>query len=96
MQSDIKHWPFTVSPNEHGVPVITVNYKGEDKARARHSPGRNLSLSAPAQTFTAEQISAMILGKMRDVAVSFLGRDVTDAVVTVPGAPRHPLSSTLL
>ena len=36
------------------------------------------------KTFTPEQISAMILEKMKDVAESFLGKSVTHAVVTVP------------
>ncbi|KAH7040356.1 heat shock protein 70 family [Microdochium trichocladiopsis] len=34
--------------------------------------------------FTPEEISAVILGKMKEVAESFLGKKVTHAVVTVP------------
>ncbi|KAD3338075.1 hypothetical protein R6Q59_027204 [Mikania micrantha] len=34
--------------------------------------------------FTAEEISAMILAKMKDVAEAFLGKLVEDAVITVP------------
>lgn len=31
VQSDMKHWPFTVTPKAGDKPVITVQYKGESK-----------------------------------------------------------------
>lgn len=34
--------------------------------------------------FSPEEVSAMILGKMRDIAESYLGTSVKNAVVTVP------------
>lgn len=36
------------------------------------------------KTFTAEEVSAMILGKMKQIAEDYLGKKVTHAVVTVP------------
>ena len=36
------------------------------------------------KNFAPEEISAMVLGKMRDIAEGFLGKKVTNAVVTVP------------
>lgn len=36
------------------------------------------------KTFTPEEISSMILTKMKETAESFLGEKVTDAVITVP------------
>ncbi|KAK9480144.1 heat shock protein 70 family [Lipomyces japonicus] len=36
------------------------------------------------KTFTPEEVSGMILGKMKEIAESYLGKKVTHAVVTVP------------
>ncbi|GLD97710.1 hypothetical protein PINS_up006400 [Pythium insidiosum] len=66
VQSDIKHWPFTVSPGAGDKPQITVQFKGESK------------------TFQPEEISSMVLIKMREVAEAFIGKEVKNAVITVP------------
>ncbi|KAJ9442344.1 Luminal-binding protein [Diplonema papillatum] len=36
------------------------------------------------KTYTSEEVSAMVLGKMKDIAEEFLGKNVKNAVVTVP------------
>lgn len=65
VQSDMKHWPFTVI-NEGGKPKVKVEYKGEMK------------------TFNPEEVSSMVLTKMKETAEAFLGCTVKDAVITVP------------
>ena len=66
VQSDIKHFPYTVIPNKEGKPAIMVNYKGEDKV------------------FQPEEISSMVLIKMKEIAEAYIGTTVSDAVITVP------------
>jgi len=66
VQSDIKHWSFTVIAVKDDKPVIEVDYKGEKK------------------TFLPEEISSMVLIKMKETAESYLGKTVGKAVVTVP------------
>merc|ERR1712107_53672 len=66
VQSDMKHWPFTVKSGQGGTPTIQVEYKGERKQ------------------FKAEEISSMVLSKMKDIAEAYLGKEVKNAVITVP------------
>lgn len=66
IQNDMKHWPFNVSADGDNKPVITVDYKGEEK------------------TMKPEEISSMILAKMKETAENFLGKTVDSAVITVP------------
>lgn len=47
-------------------------------------PHVKVQVNGADKTFTPEEISAMILGKMKEVAESYLGHKVTHAVVTVP------------
>ncbi|KAJ6720424.1 HEAT SHOCK COGNATE 70 KDA PROTEIN 2-LIKE [Salix viminalis] len=58
VQSDIKHWSFKVVPGAGDKPMISVNYKGEEKQ------------------FAAEEISSMVLIKMREIAEAYLGADM--------------------
>ncbi|KAL5726376.1 hypothetical protein ACHQM5_009423 [Ranunculus cassubicifolius] len=66
VQSDMKLWPFKVTSGPGDKPVISVNYKGEEKQ------------------FPAEEISSMVLIKMREIAEAYLGTSVKNAVITVP------------
>ena len=46
--------------------------------------GTDWSVSIDDKTYTAQEISARILSKLKADAESFLGEPVTDAVITVP------------
>jgi len=47
-------------------------------------PFIQVTFKGETKTFSPEEVSAMVLGKMRDVAENYLGQPVTDGVVTVP------------
>jgi L1 cell adhesion molecule like protein len=66
VQSDMKHWPFTVISGAGGKPIIRVVFKGEEK------------------TFAPEEISSMVLTKMKEIAEAYIGKEVKNAVITVP------------
>lgn len=58
------------------LPYKIVNDKSKPKVKVTYMNEEKL--------FSAEEISAMILSKMKDIAESYLGQKVTDAVITVP------------
>merc|ERR1712061_763119 len=47
-------------------------------------PRLQVEYKAEDKSFTPEEISAMVLTKMKETAESYLGQEVRDAVVTVP------------
>ncbi|CAF1419894.1 unnamed protein product [Rotaria sordida] len=47
-------------------------------------PVVKVNIGSTEKLFTPEEISAMILGKMREIAETYLGKKVKNAVVTVP------------
>jgi heat shock protein 5 len=57
-------------------PFSVVNKNGK--------PTVDVEVSGSMKNFTPEEISAMVLGKMKETAEAYLGKKVTHAVVTVP------------
>jgi len=68
VQGDIKLWPFKVESGNGS----------EDK------PTIVVQYKGETKKFQAEQISSMVLVKMKEIAESYLGKPVDSAVVTVP------------
>jgi len=66
----------SVQADKKLVPYGIVSDSGKPKISIEFASG--------AQTFAPEEISAMILGKMKVTAEIFLGKEINDAVVTVP------------
>ena len=58
-----------------------LSYNVIDK---ENKPFIEVEYRGETKVFSPEEIGAMILGKMKEVAEAFLGEDVTDAVITVP------------
>lgn len=56
-------------------------FKVKDKSG---KPVISVKVKGETRDFTPEEISAMILGKMKETAEAYLGHKVTHAVVTVP------------
>ncbi|XP_074270826.1 heat shock cognate 70 kDa protein-like [Silene latifolia] len=71
VQDDMKHWPFKViaDPND----ITDAN-----------NPVIVVTYKDEQKLFTPEQISSMILVKMKEIAETYLGKEVNEAVVTVP------------
>merc|ERR1712225_66432 len=49
-----------------------------------NTPKINVQFKGEEKTFAAEEISSMVLNKMKDTAAAFLGKEVKDVVITVP------------
>ncbi|KAH9625902.1 hypothetical protein KSS87_003416 [Heliosperma pusillum] len=70
VQDDMKHWPFKVI-------VDPENPK-------ENNPRIVVTYKNEDKLFSPEQISSMILVKMKEIAETYLGKEVKDAVITVP------------
>ena len=69
VQKDKTLFPFEIAADKNGKPVIKL--------------GKDMSKHSKKQ-FTPEEVSGMILRKMKEIAESYLGEEVKHAVVTVP------------
>lgn len=49
-----------------------------------NKPQIEVNYMGDTKTFSPEEISAMVLTKMKDIAVAYSGEDIKDAVITVP------------
>jgi len=66
-----------VQSDKKFFPFSVVDQKEKPAIKVKTGPEKS-------QTFTPEEISAMVLTKMKKTAEDYLGKDVTHAVVTVP------------
>merc|ERR1712017_54096 len=48
------------------------------------TPKIQVQFKGEEKTFSAEEISSMVLSKMKDTAEAFVGKDIKDVVITVP------------
>lgn len=57
------------------------SYKVVDK---QDKPTIEVEFRGEMKQYSAEEIGAMVLGKMKEIAEAYIGEKVTDAVITVP------------
>lgn len=71
---------FTDSSVQSDMKFLSYNVK----PNAEGKPMIEVSFKGETVSYHPEQISAMVLSKLRETAESYLGKKVTDAVITVP------------
>jgi heat shock 70kDa protein 1/2/6/8 len=69
---------------EQSVQSDLKHFPFKVKADNNNNPVINVSYMNEEKTFTPEEISSMILTKMKQIAEAYLGTDVNEAVITVP------------
>jgi len=69
VQKDKSLFPYGISKDKHGTPVVEISDPTKKQKQKQ---------------FTPEEISGMVLRKMKEIAETYLGEEVKHAVVTVP------------
>ncbi|ANB12463.1 Hsp70 family ATPase KAR2 [Sugiyamaella lignohabitans] len=72
----LKYSDQTVQRDIKHFPYKVINKDGK--------PAVKVTYGGEEKTFSPEEVSAMVLGKMKEIAEDYLGKKVTHAVVTVP------------
>ena len=70
VQKDKALFPFDIKKDKDGKPIVALP--------------REIAAKYPKGDFTPEEVSGMILRKMKETAEAYLGTEVKHAVVTVP------------
>lgn len=80
---DIKRF-IGKSFNDHTFQEDFARYSFLIKPDSHDRPVIEIDLNGERKTFKPEEISAMVLAKMRQIAEDYLGKKVVNAVITVP------------
>jgi L1 cell adhesion molecule like protein len=70
--------------DDAAVKTDMANWPFTVKDSAKGKPCIEVELAGEQKTYLPEEISAMVLSKMRQTAEAYLGQEVKDAVITVP------------
>eukprot|EP00537_Pseudo-nitzschia_pungens_P006937 CAMPEP_0172377460 /NCGR_PEP_ID=MMETSP1060-20121228/68915_1 /TAXON_ID=37318 /ORGANISM="Pseudo-nitzschia pungens, Strain cf. cingulata" /LENGTH=716 /DNA_ID=CAMNT_0013105147 /DNA_START=178 /DNA_END=2328 /DNA_ORIENTATION=+ len=70
VQKDKKLFPYEIAKDKNGKPIVRLP--------------KEIGSKYPKSDFTPEEVSGMILRKMKETAEAYLGTEVKHAVVTVP------------
>ena len=70
--------------DESSVQSDCKNFPFTVKSDSENKPVFEVNYKNELKTFQPEEISSMVLTKMKEVAESYIGETVTDAVITVP------------
>lgn len=82
VQSDMSLWPFKVVKGDHDKPMIQITANNHNSDN--HNSNNHNSADSKFQLFSPEEISSMVLTKMKQTAETYLGEPVKRAVITVP------------